>query len=110
MAQSKPEKPEWLKETSSVRTYRMSEASQTVDFEIRDETVRNPITTPHRHEFFQIHANLSGQGNHVLGGELQPFSDNSLIFIFPTAFTSPHPQYLNTTWSLTLQAIQQVCK
>jgi AraC-like DNA-binding protein len=91
MAQSKSEKPEWLKETSSVRTYRMSEASQTVDFEIRDETVRNPITTPHRHEFFQIHANLSGQGNHVIGGELQPFSDNSLIFILPYRihFTPP---------------------
>lgn len=53
------------------------------DFEIRDQNAKEAITKPHRHEFFQIHANIRGDGNHIIGGTVQPFTRNSLVFILP---------------------------
>jgi AraC-like DNA-binding protein/mannose-6-phosphate isomerase-like protein (cupin superfamily) len=67
----------------NIPTYRMSERSASFDFEIRDQSAKEAIVTPHRHEFFQIHVNLKGRGNHVIGGASQPFEENSIVFILP---------------------------
>jgi AraC-like DNA-binding protein len=72
-----------LYESQGVHTYRMSEVSKSFDFEIRDQDAKEAITKPHRHEFFQIHANIRGDGNHIIGGTVQPFTRNSLVFILP---------------------------
>lgn len=70
-------------EAAEIRTYRMVDRSDRLDFEIRDHTVRAPVVTPHRHEFFQIEANVSGQAHHVLGGKRCRYPARSLIFILP---------------------------
>ena len=66
-----------------IRTYKMLERSERLDFEIRSHTVRPPVTTPHRHEFFQIEANLSGEAHHVICGRRCIYPARSLIFILP---------------------------
>jgi AraC-like DNA-binding protein len=66
-----------------IRTYRMVERSERLDFEIRDNTVRAPVVTPHRHEFFQIEANISGEAHHVIAGKRCRYPARSLIFILP---------------------------
>jgi AraC-like DNA-binding protein len=66
-----------------IRTYRMVDRSDRLDFEIRDQTVRAPVVTPHRHEFFQIEANVSGEAHHVIGGKRCRYPARSLIFILP---------------------------
>jgi len=70
-------------EAAGIRTYRMVDRSDRLDFEIRDHTVRPPVVTAHRHEFFQIEANVSGQAHHVLGGKRCRYPARSLIFILP---------------------------
>lgn len=67
----------------AIRTYRMVDRSDRLDFEIRDQTVRPPVVAPHRHEFFQIEANVSGQAHHVLAGKRCAYPPRSLIFILP---------------------------
>ncbi|HWI82505.1 AraC family transcriptional regulator [Ramlibacter sp.] len=70
-------------EAPPIRTYRMVDRSDRLDFEIRDHSVRPPVVTPHRHEFFQIEANISGEAHHVLGGKRCRYPARSLIFILP---------------------------
>ena len=53
-----------LKDSVQIKTYQMSERSESLDFEIRDWQIRSPIVTPHRHEFFQIHINVKGRSKH----------------------------------------------
>ena len=66
-----------------IRTYKMVERSDRLDFEIRNHLVRAPVTTPHRHEFFQIMANIAGEAHHVIGGQRFAYPARSLIFILP---------------------------
>lgn len=66
-----------------IPTYRMADRSDRLDFEIRDHTVRPPVMVPHRHEFFQIEANVAGQAHHVLSGKRCIYPPRSLIFILP---------------------------
>lgn len=66
-----------------IKTYKMVERSDRLDFEIRSHTVRPPVTTPHRHEFFQIEANVAGEAHHVIGGRRCRYPARSLIFILP---------------------------
>ncbi len=66
-----------------IRTYKMLERSGRLDFEIRSHRVRPPVTTPHRHEFFQIEANLAGEAHHVICGRRCSYPARSLIFILP---------------------------
>lgn len=61
----------------------MSERSQRLDFEIRDWKVRDPIITPHRHEFFQIHINVNGGSRHGITSNESIYPDKSVIFILP---------------------------
>ena len=70
-------------ESPGIRTYRMVDRSDRLDFEIRDHTVRPPVVSPHRHEFFQIEANVTGEAHHVLGGRRCRYPARSLIFILP---------------------------
>ena len=81
-----------------IRTYQMAERSERLDFEIRDHTVRRPVTTPHRHEFFQIEVNVSGEAHHVISGKRCRYPARSLIFILPyrvhyAAHELPNPHY-----------------
>lgn len=71
------------KEQVKIKTYQMSERSQRLDFEIRDWKVRDPIITPHRHEFFQIHINVNGGSRHGITNNESIYPDRSLIFILP---------------------------
>lgn len=66
-----------------IKTYKMVERSERLDFEIRNHLVRPPVTTPHRHEFFQIMANIAGEAHHVIGGQRFGYPARSLIFILP---------------------------
>lgn len=75
--------PAGPQEAPGIRTYRMVDRSDRLDFEIRDHTVRPPVVTPHRHEFFQIEANTGGEAHHVLGGRRCRYPARSLIFILP---------------------------
>jgi AraC-like DNA-binding protein len=66
-----------------IKTYKMAERSDRLDFEIRSHKVRPPVTTPHRHEFFQIEANVCGEAHHVICGQRRSYPARSLIFILP---------------------------
>ena len=69
--------------SDSIYTYSMIERSDRLDFDIRDQSVRAPVTKPHRHEFFQIFANQAGNAPHVLGGRRCESVPHSLIFVLP---------------------------
>jgi AraC-like DNA-binding protein len=66
-----------------IRTYRMVDRSERLDFEIRDHTVRPPVTTPHRHEFFQMEANVAGEAHHIIAGRRCIYPPRSLVFVLP---------------------------
>lgn len=68
---------------NGIHTYAMSERSERLDFDIRNESVRSPLTVPHRHEYFQIFANQAGAAPHLLGGRRCESVPRSLIFILP---------------------------
>ncbi len=68
---------------STIKTYKMADRSERLDFEIRDHTVRPPVTTPHRHEFFQMEVNYAGEAHHVISGKRRRYPPRSLIFILP---------------------------
>lgn len=74
------EKPHARKD---VRTYTMVERSERLDFEIRDQSARAPVVTPHRHEFFQIFANVAGRFTHMIGGTSRELPPRSLVFVLP---------------------------
>lgn len=69
--------------SGSIYTYSMIERSDRLDFDIRDQSVRPPVTKPHRHEFFQIFANQAGEAPHLLGGRRCESVPHSLIFVLP---------------------------
>ncbi|MCF8167106.1 MAG: AraC family transcriptional regulator [Rhodoferax sp.] len=68
---------------SEIHTYSMVERSDRLDFEIRDQSVRAPVTKSHRHEYFQIFANQAGAAPHLLGGRHCESVPRSLIFVLP---------------------------
>lgn len=68
---------------AEIRTYLMAERSERLDFEIRDESARPPIVTPHRHEFFQIFANVAGHAPHLIAGRRLECAPRSLVFVLP---------------------------
>ena len=72
-----------LKDSTQIKTYQMSERSEKLDFEIRDWQIRNPIVTPHRHEFFQIHINVNGDSKHGIRNIESIYPNKSIIFILP---------------------------
>jgi AraC-like DNA-binding protein len=72
-----------LKNSAQIKTYQMSERSVNFDFEIRDWQIRDPIVTPHRHEFFQIHVNVNGGSRHGIRNIESTYPDKSIIFVLP---------------------------
>jgi len=69
--------------SDAIHTYSMMERSDRLDFDIRDQSVRTPVTQPHRHEYFQIFANQAGAAPHLLGGRRCESVPHSLIFVLP---------------------------
>jgi AraC-like DNA-binding protein len=69
--------------SDAIHTYSMVERSDRLDFDIRDQSVRAPVTNPHRHEYFQIFANQAGAAPHLLGGRRCESLPRSLIFVLP---------------------------
>lgn len=81
----------------AIHTYSMMERSDRLDFDIRDQSVRSPVTQPHRHEYFQIFANQAGAAPHLLGGRRCESVPRSLIFVLPyrvhLAMVAPGTRY-----------------
>ncbi|MGL4231906.1 MAG: helix-turn-helix transcriptional regulator [Casimicrobium sp.] len=70
----------------------MVERSDHLDFDIRDQGVRAPLTQPHRHEYFQIQINLGGDTNQHIGGAVRAFPERTLSFVLPyRVHLIPHP-------------------
>jgi AraC-like DNA-binding protein len=80
-----------------IRTYRMSDRSERLDFDIRDQTARPAIAVPHRHEFLQMQVNTSVGHTHVIGGQRREHASRSIIFVMPyrvhCAYNPPDAQY-----------------
>jgi AraC-like DNA-binding protein len=71
----------------------MQQRSDRADFYIRDKSARPALTTPHRHEYFQIQINLGGDTVQHIGGAIRPFPRNTLAFILPHRLhVIPHPE------------------
>lgn len=89
---------------AEIPTYKMVDRSERPDFEIRDQTVRAPLMQPHRHEFFQIEANLKGDAHHVIGGRRRPYPARSLVFVLPyrvhCAMHAPGAEYRVINFSM----------
>jgi AraC-like DNA-binding protein len=79
---------------AAIRTYGMNERSDTVDFFIRDETGRPPITEPHRHEYFQVQICIAGDTEQYIGGAVRPFRRGYVSFVLPyRVHYVPHPPH-----------------
>jgi AraC-like DNA-binding protein len=77
---------------SRIPTYGMQQRSDRMDFYIRDRLGRPALTSPHRHEYFQIQINLGGDTVQHIGGAIRPFPRNTLAFILPHRLhVIPHP-------------------
>jgi AraC-like DNA-binding protein len=75
-----------------IKTYGMSERADHPDFDIRDETMRPPLTRPHRHAYFQIQINLAGSTSQSIGAAERPFEPGYLSFVLPyRVHCVPHP-------------------
>lgn len=78
---------------SRVQTYDMQQRSDRPDFYIRDKRGRAALTSPHRHEYFQIQINLGGDTVHHIGGAVRPFPRKAVAFILPHRLhLIPHPE------------------
>jgi AraC-like DNA-binding protein len=78
--------------TSRVPTYGMQQRSPRADFQIRSQVERGAEPGPHRHEYFQIQANLGGDTVQFIGGVERPFPRNTLAFVLPhRVHFIPHP-------------------
>lgn len=66
-----------------LNNYRMSERSLHGDFGIRNECSALPNLAPHRHEYFQIHVQLSGNTEHWIGHTRRPVTASTVCFILP---------------------------
>ncbi|UDF36823.1 UNVERIFIED_ORG: AraC family transcriptional regulator [Shinella sp. XGS7] len=82
---------------AGVRLYGMAERSEHLDFDIRDQSRRAPLTQPHKHEYFQIQVNLAGETVQHIGSAQRPFPTRALSFVLPHRMHwVPHPA--GTRW------------
>lgn len=80
-----------------IRTYAMVERSSHLDFDMRDQSLRTPLTQLHKHEYFQIQINLAGSTQHLISGVTRPFPPRTLSFVLPHRMhLVPHPP--GTRW------------
>ncbi len=97
---------------SRIQTYGMQQRSDRMDFYIRDKSARPALTSPHRHEYFQIQINLGGDTVQHIGGAIRPFPRNTLAFILPHRLhVIPHPEdgnfvLINFSQEFVLQHLQ----
>lgn len=61
----------------------MADRSRNADFGIRDQDNALPNPVPHRHQYFQIHVNLTGRTRHFLKGVVRPIEPGTLSFVQP---------------------------
>jgi AraC-like DNA-binding protein len=61
----------------------MAERASHLEFDIRDQAARAPLTRPHRHEYFQILITLDGSGQQTIGGSVRPVQPGTLTFVLP---------------------------
>jgi AraC-like DNA-binding protein len=66
-----------------VQTYAMEERAEYREFDIRDQSVREPLTQPHRHEYFQIMVTLDGVAQQTIGGAVRPLQRGTITFVLP---------------------------
>jgi AraC-like DNA-binding protein len=79
--------------TEPVQTFAMSERASFLEFDIRDQNARAPLTRPHRHEYFQILITLEGTAQQTIGGSVRPVQPGSLTFVLPyRVHLSPLPE------------------
>jgi AraC-like DNA-binding protein len=95
-----------------IHTYGMQQRSDRMDFYIRDKSARPALTSPHRHEYFQIQINLGGDTVQHIGGAIRPFPRNTLAFILPHRLhVIAHPEdgnfvLINFSQEFVLQRLQ----
>lgn len=95
-----------------LNNYRMSERSLHDDFGIRNECSALPNLGPHRHEYFQIHVQVSGQTEHWIGHVRRPVTAGTVCFILPfqTHYipTAPESRYfiINASKSYLLPSLE----
>lgn len=70
-------------QTAAVRTYAMGERADHLEFDIRDQSIREPVTRPHRHEYFQLMVTLDGSAMQTVGGAVRPVGRGTLTFVLP---------------------------
>lgn len=70
-------------EAGSLYTYAMAERAAHLEFDIRDQSVREPLTRPHRHEYFQVLVTLEGSAQQTIGGAVRPLVPGTLTFVLP---------------------------
>jgi NAD(P)H-hydrate repair Nnr-like enzyme with NAD(P)H-hydrate dehydratase domain len=68
---------------ADIRTYLDGRALRAPSTSIRSESARAPVVTPHRHEFFQIFANIAGHAPHLIAGRRLACAPRSLVFVLP---------------------------
>jgi AraC-like DNA-binding protein len=61
----------------------MSERASYLEFDIRDQNARAPLTRPHRHEYFQILITLEGAAQQTIGGSVRPVQPGTMTFVLP---------------------------
>jgi AraC-like DNA-binding protein len=76
-------KPMVRRPRAAIQNYTMAERTVRADFGIRNENNALPNPAPHRHEYFQIHVQVSGTTWHYIGGAKRPVSGGTLCFIQP---------------------------
>ncbi|WPB54919.1 AraC family transcriptional regulator [Xylophilus sp. GOD-11R] len=75
-----------------LRTWRMHERAEHLDFDIRFQGARNELTQPHRHGYFQIQIGLEGDTQQAIGAAVRPFGRCYLSFVLPHRIhVIPHP-------------------
>lgn len=67
----------------AVRTYAMGDRADHLEFDIRDQSIRDPLTRPHRHEYFQLMVTLEGSAMQTVGGAVRPVGRGTLTFVLP---------------------------
>ncbi|UVH51727.1 helix-turn-helix transcriptional regulator [Pseudomonas sp. CBSPBW29] len=76
-----------------IQTYDMQQRSDRPDFYIRDKSGRAALTSPHKHDYFQIQINLGGDTVQHIGGSVRLFPKRALAFILPHRLHMiPHPE------------------
>jgi AraC-like DNA-binding protein len=83
MSKNRPMDPKSSSQGAAVQTYAMVERGEHREFDIRDQSARAPLTSPHRHEYFQIMATLDGVAQQTIGGAIRPLQPGTLTFVLP---------------------------